>query len=167
MHAMSCRRTAGFSLVEVLVALLVLSVGALGVANLQMVGIYANGAGNQRAQATLLANDLVDRIRANRAGALAGEYDIAANVATPADPGCLGAAANCTPAQQADADLATWRATLANVLTLATGAAAVANPAGPTPSVTVTVTWLAAGTGGTRAANANDSSSVLTVTAGL
>jgi type IV pilus assembly protein PilV len=165
MHTMNSRCLAGFSLVEVLVALLVLSIGTLGVANLQIIGIFANGAGNQRAQATLLANDLVDRIRANRAGALAGSYNIAGDSDPPADPGCFGAAANCTPAQQAAADLAAWRATLANALTLATGAVAVAGPAGPTPSVTVTVTWVAAGTGGTLADD--DSQSVFSITAGL
>jgi type IV pilus assembly protein PilV len=64
---------AGFSLVEVLVALLILSIGLLGLAGLQITGLQQNQGALQRTRAAQLANDLVDRIRV---GGAAG-YDLA------------------------------------------------------------------------------------------
>ncbi|MGE5155728.1 MAG: type IV pilus modification protein PilV [Bdellovibrio bacteriovorus] len=58
-------RGAGFSLVEVLVAVLVLSVGLLGLAGLQIAGVRANDSARLRTQATLAAYDLADRLRAD------------------------------------------------------------------------------------------------------
>ena len=66
----------GFSLVEVLVALVLLSVGLLGLAGLQTRGVRDNHGAYLRTQATLCVKDLVDRMRANRPAALAGDYDI-------------------------------------------------------------------------------------------
>lgn len=56
----------GFSLVEVLVALLVLAIGLLGMAGLQTRGVSTNYSALQRSQATLYAYDIVERMRANR-----------------------------------------------------------------------------------------------------
>jgi type IV pilus assembly protein PilV len=92
MHAMKIfrhpyttrNRSTGFSLVEVLVALLVLSIGLLGLAMLQVQGMKYNTNSYQRTQATLLAYDIIDRIRANKVGADAGAYCL--NVTAPADP---------------------------------------------------------------------------------
>jgi len=72
------RRGRGFSLIEVLVALLVLSIGLLGLAALQVQGLRFNHDALVRTQATNLAYDIVDRMRANRANVAA--Y-------TAADPG--------------------------------------------------------------------------------
>ena len=71
------RGAAGFSLIEVLVALLVLSIGLLGMAALQAVSLKSNHGAYQRTQATFLAYDMMDRMRANRTSALAGDYNIA------------------------------------------------------------------------------------------
>ncbi len=65
---------AGFSLLEVLVALLILSVGLLGLAGLQVLGLRHTGNAYFRTQATLLANEMVERIHANPLGAVRGEY---------------------------------------------------------------------------------------------
>ncbi|MCQ4274875.1 type IV pilus modification protein PilV [Stutzerimonas degradans] len=65
----------GATLIEVLVALLVLSVGLLGLAGLQMTATKSNHSAYYRSQATLLAYDITDRMRANRADALNGVYD--------------------------------------------------------------------------------------------
>jgi type IV pilus assembly protein PilV len=59
------RRTRGFSLLEVLVALLVLSIGLLGLAGMQMVGLRSNNSASFRGQAVAIANDLAERMRAN------------------------------------------------------------------------------------------------------
>jgi type IV pilus assembly protein PilV len=59
-----CRQ--GFSLIEVLVALLILAIGLLGLAGLQARGVATNYSALQRSQATLYAQDIVERMRANR-----------------------------------------------------------------------------------------------------
>jgi type IV pilus assembly protein PilV len=56
----------GFTLVEVLVALLVLSIGMLGIAALYLDSLRASRAALYRTQAVSLASDIADRIRANR-----------------------------------------------------------------------------------------------------
>ncbi len=65
----------GATLIEVLVALLVLSVGLLGLAGLQMTSLQSNQSAYYRSQATVLAYDITDRMRANRTEALNGVYD--------------------------------------------------------------------------------------------
>lgn len=65
----------GMTLIEVLVALLVLAIGLLGVAALQAIGLKTGRSAYERSQATMLAYDLADRMRARRADALNGDYD--------------------------------------------------------------------------------------------
>ncbi len=65
------RRGRGFSLIEVLVALLVLAIGLLGLAALQAQGLRFNHDAYVRTQATHIAYDIVDRMRANSANAAA------------------------------------------------------------------------------------------------
>ncbi|HOX72176.1 MAG: type IV pilus modification protein PilV [Dokdonella sp.] len=59
-------RRRGFTLLEVLIALLILSFGLLGLAALQAYSVKANQSANLRSQATDLANMLMDNIRSNR-----------------------------------------------------------------------------------------------------
>lgn len=66
----------GFSMVEVLVTLVVLSIGLLGLAALQTRSLSSTHNAAIGSQATLLAGDISDRMRANREQALAGKYDI-------------------------------------------------------------------------------------------
>ncbi len=70
------RRYGGFTLIEVLIAVLVLSVGLLGLAGLQATSLRQNHGAYQRSLASLFADDLLDRMRANRSAAIAGAYDI-------------------------------------------------------------------------------------------
>jgi type IV pilus assembly protein PilV len=77
MPALSYRKSRGLTLVEILVALLVLSIGMLGLAGLQTQSLRFNSSSYHRTQATVLAYDFADRMRANRRAALDGEYDIA------------------------------------------------------------------------------------------
>ncbi len=60
----------GFSLVEVLIALVIMSVGMLGIAGLYVEGMRAGRTSTFRHHAVTLASDVADRIRANRAGAI-------------------------------------------------------------------------------------------------
>jgi type IV pilus assembly protein PilV len=68
----------GASLIEVLVAVVLLTFGILGVAGLQLVGTKTNHGSYLRSQAVSLAYDVADRMRANAAGAVANNYNTAA-----------------------------------------------------------------------------------------
>jgi type IV pilus assembly protein PilV len=74
MHKHGSRKASGFTFIEALVALIVLSIGLLGVAALQLTSLRSNHSASLRSQATLLASDMVDRMRANRTAALADAY---------------------------------------------------------------------------------------------
>ncbi len=67
----------GVSMVEVLVAIMILSVGLLGLAGLQSAGLTHNQSANSRSTASMLAYGLLDSMRANRVVAEVGAYDIA------------------------------------------------------------------------------------------
>jgi type IV pilus assembly protein PilV len=66
----------GFSMVEVLVTVIVLAIGLLGLAGLQAYGLQNNHGAYIRSQASLLSYDIVDSMRANRNGALNGNYNV-------------------------------------------------------------------------------------------
>ncbi len=98
-------KQSGFTLLEVLVAMIVLSIGLLGLSGLQTTSVRSNHSAFLRSQATTLTMDIMDRMRANRDGAVAGSYNI--NYATPAtSPGC---SLNCSNGQVAQRDLFEWR----------------------------------------------------------
>jgi len=78
----SVSKQQGFTLLEVLIALLVLSIGLLGLAALQTTGLRSNEMASMRTTATQLAYDISDRMRANPAGVDANEYLLAGG-ATP------------------------------------------------------------------------------------
>ncbi len=82
-------KTGGFSLLESLIALVVLSVGLLGLAGLHMKALQHTNVAESHSQATLLAMDIIDRMRANRAAALAGAYT-GHHGPVPCDPGFHG-----------------------------------------------------------------------------
>jgi type IV pilus assembly protein PilV len=124
----------GFTIVEVLVALVVVAVGMLGIAGLYITTLRSGGGAIYRMQAVNLASDMADRIRANRTAGLA--Y---ANAA--ANNGCAGAGAvDCTPAQMAGNDLDIWTTQLAATLPSGTGAVAVNNVTTPF-TYTITINW--------------------------
>lgn len=105
-------RQRGVGLIEVLVALVILSIGLLGMASLQAASLRANHQAYLRSQAVILARDVVDRMRANRPPALAGDYDIALDTAA-------------TGTTVAADDLKQWKAALEGQLPLGDGSVAV------------------------------------------
>lgn len=94
----------GLTLVEVMVALLVLSVGLLGLAGLQINGIRGAAASNYRVQAVMLANELADRMHTNVPAADANSF-AAVNILTNA---CPAIATDCLTADCNSTDLATF-----------------------------------------------------------
>jgi type IV pilus assembly protein PilV len=65
MKTLGTNKYSGFTLLEVMVALLVLSIGLLGLAMLQATNLQFNTDAYTRTQATLFAYDIIDRMRAN------------------------------------------------------------------------------------------------------
>ena len=95
------RRTeCGFSLLEVLITMTVISVGLLGLAGLQFTGLRASNNAQQHTLATLLAEDIAERIHANAVS----DYDSAGIDPTSAD--CFSHV--CSPNQMRDFDRSQW-----------------------------------------------------------
>ena len=132
-----CRQR-GFTLIEAMVALVVLAVGMLGIAGLYVTTLRSGGGAVYRMQAVSLAADLADRIRANRGANVA--YAGAA-----ADNNCYGAASvDCAPANMAANDLFVWQQQIAAVLPTGNGVVAVAGAAAPF-TYTITINWTESG----------------------
>lgn len=138
-------RQSGFTLLEVLVAMVVLSIGLLGLAGLQAVSLNNNQMAYYRAVASQQAYDMADRIRANRAGIAAGNYNNLNNT-TPADPNCV--ANNCSAANMAVSDHSQWNANNARLLPAGVGTVACVEGLtagcatnGPNWTFDITVAW--------------------------
>lgn len=105
-------RTRGFTLLEALITVLVISLGLLGLAGALTLSMQNNASSVMRTKAVALAYDMGDRIRANMAGFSTGAYS--SLTGTPTNPGC--AATGCTPAQMAQYDYWAWRQDLSSAL---------------------------------------------------
>ena len=95
------QRQRGFTLLESLISLVVLSIGMLGIAALYVEGLRAGRTAVYRTTAVNLAADLMDRIRANRGATVA-------YAGGPALNNCVNQANDCTPAEMAQHDLQLW-----------------------------------------------------------
>ncbi|WP_419834790.1 type IV pilus modification protein PilV [Endozoicomonas atrinae] len=104
-------RNNGFTMIEVLVAMIIISVGLLGIAGLVVESRKNIVEVQQRSIALQLAEDLLARINANNSGLASYNGTI---TAAPAQPGtlCNAANSNCTPAQTAAFDLWQWGSAL-------------------------------------------------------
>ena len=113
----------GFTLIEVLVSFVILTVGLLGVAGLQMTGMKSVQGSVYRYEASRLAEDLADRIRANIPGLRGKYYVVKADVINPITINSLAgttvtdcASTACDDEQLATYDLKTWASELKSVL---------------------------------------------------
>lgn len=123
-------KQSGFTLLETMVALLVLAVGLLGLAGLMTSSMRNNLSASHRTQATWQAYDIIDRMRANRTVAVSGGYVSALGAAVI----CSTAVPAGTVAQQ---DIAAWKNQIACALPAGDGSVAV-NAA---REATVVVQW--------------------------
>lgn len=111
------QRIAGLTLVEILITLLVISIGLLGVAGLHAMSLRNNYDALMRSHASALAGDMIDRMRANRAAVTdGGEYDgivVGTDIVVEDD------------SSQAIIDVAEWKETLKSQLPDGKGAITV------------------------------------------
>ena len=139
-HARS-RKSGGFSLVEAMVSLIVISVGMIGIAALYGQGLSAGRTALSRTLAVNLAATMAENIRVNRLGQ--GAY-AGAGADNNCDPDA-GGGVDCTPAQMAAHDLFRWNTDIARELP--NGVGAVTFAAGTPPTYTITVNWEEVGLG--------------------
>ena len=124
-------RHRGFSLLEVLVTVVVLSLGMLGVAVVLITVHKANASSYLRQQAVQETYDILDRMRANRSAALQGSYDTSLGTAAgTAAVNCTSG--SCNPSQLASYDRWQWLTDLATTLPSGTGSVGLGTVAGGT-----------------------------------
>ena len=99
-------RSHGFTLVEVLIAIVVFSIGLLGIAGLQVSGMRFTQGSQLRAVAAMQVSTMSDRMRANRVAVQDGNYDSKGTMPISSAKDC--AAVACTPAESAVYDLYSW-----------------------------------------------------------
>jgi type IV pilus assembly protein PilV len=133
-------RGAGFTLVEVLVAVVIIAIGLLGIAKMESVALGSTGVAQQRSIAALEASSLAAAMRADRAywgqGLAPATVTITGTTITQSSGsyfstavncvvGATGNAAPCTPTQVAAGDLQQWAIDV-------NGTPSYSNPSGPT-----------------------------------
>ena len=134
----------GFSLIEAIVAFLILSIGMLGIASLQLISLKSGRVAELRTVAVIKAEEVLERIRTNQLQVLAYASDVG-NLGT--DNGCndyTGSINVCTSTEMAEDDIYNWKLDLTNSLPASTTAAIVVvapTSKNPTATVTVTINW--------------------------
>lgn len=123
LRLLTCRRSqhGGFTLIEVLISLLVLGVGVIGVAGMQLHALHTTQQSGFRTAALHIAADIADSIRArsvlDKSGERMGAYFEIDSSFTPTSPAsssgasddqCLGSTANCSPDALISADVRDW-----------------------------------------------------------
>lgn len=144
----------GFTLVEVLVALIVMGIGLLGIAKLNALALSSTGTARMRSLAALEASSLASSMHANReywagspatttvvaAAAVSSTTDATLSSAVTTAPSCTsGNAAPCSAAYLAAYDLANWATALNSVLPHE--AATVACTSTAPIACTITIQW--------------------------
>jgi type IV pilus assembly protein PilV len=134
-------RQSGFSLFEILVAMIVIAIGVLGIAGLQASALRYSKASEMRYTAVQLTNELIERLRSNHAGAINGDFtSLGALAATTCNRQTAPPAPGTSPPSD---QIKTWRNAVAcslpsgvgqAVITPATAEAGLAN-------IVVTIQW--------------------------
>ena len=152
------KKQQGLSLIESMVALLVISVGLLGIAALQVTSMKQNNSALHHSQAVWVGYNMADRIRANFTQF--DSYD-GTNTSNDYNQECINQA--CTAAQLVVADQAEWATA---IQTLPGGLGMISKPAGTTDELLIRVMWDDEGTGasGTGCGGGNNDLTCYTVT---
>lgn len=125
----------GFTLIEVLIAMVIMSVGMLGIAGLYVTSMQAGRTSILRHNAVTLAGDVADRIRANPRAA--ASYALA-DAGVPS--ACVATATNCSRDEMAANDIYLWNQQARNSMPNGTVAVVFSNLVSP-PTYQITVTW--------------------------
>jgi len=157
-------RQTGLTLIEVLVSVLILAIGLLGAAAIQLNALKYTDSATMTSQASFIAYDMMDRIRANVDGnsAANGSQNVLATYALPN----LAAAPAANLNNAREQDLADFSANITSFAgATGTGVIDVSNA----PAVTITITWTdtraaAASTAALAGTSANQTVQTLTVT---
>jgi len=127
------RTQRGFSLVEVLIALVIMSVGMLGIASLYVTSMQAGRTSLFRHNAVTLAGDVADRIRANPTAAVA-------YAGAGANNNCIAMGVNCSNVQMAAQDILSWQQQADDTLPNGNVGLTFDNTVIP-PVYTIAITW--------------------------
>jgi type IV pilus assembly protein PilV len=130
MKSPNCKNQQGFSLIEVMVAVLVLSLGLLGNAGLVAASLKNSNTAHFRSQATILAADILDRMRANLPNDRTQRMTEAAYYIVSLNGSCGGSGLPNTECTE-------WRQAIAATLPSGKGGVTVSNSG----TVTVTIQW--------------------------
>jgi len=129
----SPRKQSGFSLVEVLIALVIMSVGMLGIAGLYVQTMQAGRTSMLRHHAVTLAGDVADRIRANPRAGVAYE-------GPGLDGSCVSGVVNCDEVAMAGHDILSWKQQAVDSLP-AGDVEVTFDDSGSPPDYIINVTW--------------------------
>jgi type IV pilus assembly protein PilV len=125
----------GMTLIEVMIALLILAIGLLGVAALQSRGQQYTAAAQVRTHATVLATSFLERARVNRVGAQRGDYAFSA-APTGTLKNCR--TTSCTTAELSTFDISQWLQEVENTLPAGRAQATYSTSSG---RYTLTIFW--------------------------
>ncbi len=137
MHA---NKQDGYSLLEAVIAVVIISIGVIGIAGLQLTtNVYAESS-LHRSQAAALAREMVERMRLNPDEAKAGGYDF--NTLPTQTRKCKGSSKNCTVSQLRQHDQRVWAERVDELLpsgdaSIATGADNGTDPV----QIVITLQW--------------------------
>ena len=117
------KQAGGFSLIEILITMVIVAVGLMGTATLQLTGLSSNQGAYLRTQASFLVYDMADRMRGNPDRAIAGDYDgFSFDASTGAEStlnslksfatDCITQSGGCSRSKQSDTDLYEWARSL-------------------------------------------------------
>jgi type IV pilus assembly protein PilV len=133
-HVLNKRNERGFTLLESLIALVVLSIGMLGIAALYVEGLRAGRTALFRSTAVTLAADMMDRVRANPAAR-------AAYAGGPNLNNCINQNNDCTPVEMAQEDIQIWRNDIAARLPPGSASNIQFTPGVIVDTYTIQVSW--------------------------
>lgn len=150
LSGMSKGAQAGVTMIEVLVAVLVLAVGLLGVSGLQSLSLKNTTAVHFAQEAQTYSDDLINRIMANNAAADAGDYEGANIPASAPTTDC--SSTSCSPSDMASWDLWQWHVALTTSVGAPPAAAAAVSWDATKAEYAIAITWNAARDSGSYAA---------------
>jgi len=158
----SPRAARGVSMIEVLVAVVIFSLGLLGLALMQLKGAAFTKDSGARSAAVLLARSLADRMQANPKGVSEGDY-VWSSSTKPTYTDC---SSNCTPAQVAANDINAWMTQMAAAMPASASTAAMGqivenkdSSGNPDGTYTITVQWSGLGVLDSNTSTSNSNSS--------